>query len=251
MPSLRIIACLDVLEGKVVKGVKFKDHRVIGDPVELALRYSNEGIDELVFYDIGASVKGSMFDPELVKKIARSINIPFCVAGGISTLEQARLAIRSGADKISLNSAALMNPKLIDEIARDLGTQAVVVGVDVRDNQVFRLTGSEKSTYSTNRNVFHWCKEIQERGCGEIVLNCMDYDGTKSGTNIDILKNLANNLSVPIIASGGIGSIAHFLDAFNNTKVSGVLAASVFHDRLINIQDLKSELRDDGLEIRI
>lgn len=250
MPSLRIIACLDVRDGVVVKGVKFKDHRLIGDPIDLARRYCEEGIDELVFYDIAASTRGESFSPELVRQIARTINIPFCVAGGIKCVTDARNAIQAGADKISINSMALLRPELITEIAQDLGSQAVIVGVDVKEGQVYRLTGSQKTSQTTNREVLDWCLEAQQRGAGEIVLNCMDSDGTQAGTNIELLKKIQERLSIPLVASGGIGSVDHFDKAFRDGKVSAVLAASIFHDRVIEISDLKNQLAHRGLEIR-
>ncbi len=251
MATVRIIACLDVLDGQVVKGVKFKNHRPIGDPVSLAQRYALEGVDELVFYDIGASPRGRMFDPTLVENIARAVDIPFCVAGGIRSVEDARRAIASGADKISVNSAAIARPGLISEISRELGAQAVVVGVDCLGSKVYRLTGSEATTQATGLDVFDWCREAQERGCGEIVLNCMAADGTKAGAEVCLLSELRAKLIVPVVASGGLGTMEHFERVFKSSGVSAALAASVFHDQEIKVSALKNFLHTSGIEVRL
>jgi cyclase len=254
MPARRIIPCLDVRDGRVVKGVQFRDHRDAGDIVESALRYSAEGADELVFYDIAASAEGRSLDVQWVRRIARVIDIPFAVAGGIRTRDEAAACLQSGADKVSINSPALERPALIEGLARDFGSQCVVLGVDSfeaeGDYRVKQYTGSPDATRDTGRRTLDWAREATERGAGEIVLNCMRRDGVRTGYDIAHTRAVADAVSVPVIASGGAGAPEHFRDAFLQAHASGALAATVFHDRLIAIPDLKEYLASCGIEMR-
>ncbi|WP_166038007.1 imidazole glycerol phosphate synthase subunit HisF [Sphingosinicella sp. YJ22] len=254
MPARRIIPCLDVKDGRVVKGVQFRDHRDAGDIIEQALRYRDEGADELVFYDIGASPEGRSLDLGWVRRIARVIDIPFTVAGGIRSRDRAAACLDAGADKISINSPALERPALIGEIARDFGSQCVVVGVDSLavegDYVVKQYTGSPEATRDAGRRTLDWVREATERGAGEIVLNCMRQDGVRTGYDLAHTRDVVDAVDVPVIASGGAGSPEHFRDAFAEAGVSGALAASVFHDRLIAIPDLKEFLATCGIEMR-
>jgi cyclase len=242
-----------VKDGRVVKGVQFRDHRDIGDIVEHALRYRDEGADELVFYDITASAEGRSLDPEWVRRIARVIDIPFAVAGGVRTRDQAAACLDSGADKVSINSPALERPALIEELARDFGSQCIVLGVDSfeRDGDYFvkQYTGSEASTRDTGLRTLDWVREATERGAGEIVLNCMRRDGVRNGYDIPHTAAVIAAVTVPVIASGGAGTAEHFRDAFA-VGASGALAATVFHDRIIPIPELKEYLVTCGIEMR-
>jgi cyclase len=253
MPAARIIPCLDVRNGRVVKGVRFRHHRDIGDIVEHALRYSEEGADELVFYDIGASAEGRSLDTEWIRRIGRVIDIPFSVAGGIRTRDQAAACLDSGADKVSINSPALERPELIGELARDFGAQCVVLGVDSfeadGDYGVKQYTGSPDATRDAGRRTLDWVREASERGAGEIVLNCMNQDGVRQGYDLPHTRAVIEAVGVPVIASGGAGASEHFRDAFQ-AGASGALAATVFHDRLIAIPDLKEYLDRCGIEVR-
>lgn len=254
MLAKRIIPCLDVAEGKVVKGVRFKDHQIMGDIVELARRYSDEGADELVFYDITASPQGRSVDTLWVEKVASEIDIPFCVAGGIRDVESARRILFSGADKISINTPALDRPDLITELADAFGSQCVVVGVDSilhqGEYQVKQYTGDPDKSRFSNQFTLEWIETAQARGAGEIVLNCMDTDGVRNGYHISHLKDARNVCNVPLIASGGAGTTQHFVDVFNQAKVDGALAASVFHNASIAISDLKHTLKNELIPVR-
>ncbi len=254
MPARRIIPCLDVKDGRVVKGVQFRDHRDVGDIVEHALRYREEGADELVFYDISASAEGRSLDPEWVRRIARVIDIPFAVAGGVRTREQAAACLDAGADKVSINSPALERPALIEELARDFGSQCIVLGVDSfeqgGDHWVKQYTGSPEATRDSGRRTLDWVVEATERGAGEIVLNCMRRDGVRTGYDVDHTRAVAEAAPVPVIASGGAGAPEHFRDAFLDASASGALAATVFHDRILSIPDLKEYLVRCGIEMR-
>jgi phosphoribosylformimino-5-aminoimidazole carboxamide ribotide isomerase len=251
----RIIPCLDVKDGKVVKGVRFRDHAVIGDIVELAKRYSDEGADELVFYDITASTEARTVSIDWVKKVSKVINIPFCVAGGITSVEDARKILQSGADKISINSPALENPDLINNLVKEFGSQAVVVGIDsLKEGDEYfvkQYTGDPDKTQSTKWLTFDWALEAQNRGAGEIVLNCMNQDGTRKGYDIDQLKVLSKLLTIPVVASGGAGSAEDFVKVFQETNVDAGLAASIFHSRKISILDLKNVLKENNIQIRL
>lgn len=255
MLSRRIIPCLDVREGRVVKGVKFRDHIDMGDIVELALRYRDNGADELVFYDITASPEGRSVDRGWIERVARLIDIPFCVAGGIKDVETARAILHAGADKISINTPALQRPELIGELAQAFGEQCVVVGIDSikeADGQwrVRSFTGDPSKTRSEARRTLDWVVEVQQRGAGEVVLNCMDNDGVKRGYDIAQLRAARALCKVPLIASGGAGEMAHFADAFTQADVDGALAASVFHSGAIAIPELKAHLREQQIEVR-
>ncbi|WP_261664971.1 imidazole glycerol phosphate synthase subunit HisF [Deinococcus sp. Marseille-Q6407] len=251
----RIIPCLDVKDGQVVKGVRFRGHEVIGDPVVLARRYAQAGADELVFYDITASSDGRTVGKEWVSDIARVIDIPFCVAGGIRTPEQARAVLSRGADKISINSPALQRPDLIEELVAEFGQQCVVIGIDsFQDDagryRVYQFTGEETRTRQTGWDTLEWAQEVVWRGAGEIVLNCMNRDGVRQGYDVAQLRAVREVCPVPLIASGGAGAPEHFTAAFQQAGVDGALAASVFHKGLIEIADLKAELARQGVSVR-
>ncbi|CFQ30052.1 MULTISPECIES: imidazole glycerol phosphate synthase subunit HisF [Yersinia] len=257
MLAKRIIPCLDVKDGQVVKGVQFRNHEIIGDIVPLAQRYAQEGADELVFYDITASSDGRVVDKSWVSRVAEVIDIPFCVAGGIKSVEDAGQILTFGADKISINSPALADPTLITRLAERYGVQCIVVGIDTwydeesGSYQVYQFTGDEKRTKATTWQTEDWIKEVQLRGAGEIVLNMMNQDGVRNGYDLRQLKQMRAICHVPLIASGGAGTPEHFLEAFRDTDVDGALAASVFHKQIINIGELKKYLSEQGVEIRV
>ncbi|MDU8924558.1 imidazole glycerol phosphate synthase subunit HisF [Pasteurellaceae bacterium LIM206] len=256
MLAKRIIPCLDVKDGQVVKGVQFRNHEIIGDIVPLAQRYAEEGADELVFYDITASSDGRTVDKSWVARIAEVIDIPFCVAGGIKTIDDAEKIFAFGADKISINSPALADPSLITRLADRFGVQAVVVGIDswfeteTGKYWVNQYTGDETRTRQTNWQLLDWVQEVKARGAGEIVLNMMNQDGVRKGYDLAQLKKVRSVCNVPLIASGGAGKMSHFKDAFE-IGVDGALAASVFHKRIIEIGELKSYLHKANVEVRI
>jgi imidazole glycerol-phosphate synthase subunit HisF len=253
LPARRIIPCLDVKDGRVVKGVQFRDHRDAGDIVEQAMRYRDEGADELVFYDISASAEGRSLDLSWVRRIAEVIDIPFAVAGGIRSRDSAARCLDAGADKVSINSPALERPDLLDELARDFGAQCVVLGVDSFEDggeyRVKQYTGDPSTTRDTRRRTLDWVREACSRGAGEIVLNCMRRDGVLTGYDVGHTADVVARVSVPVIASGGAGEPEHFRDAFA-AGASGALAATVFHDRLIAIPQLKEFLAGCGIEMR-
>jgi len=251
----RIIPCLDVRDGQVVKGVQFQNHRVMGDIIELATRYSAEGADELVFYDITASPEGRSVDSEWVSSVAEVIDIPFCVAGGIKSVEDARKVLQRGADKVSINTPAVQRPGLINELVEAFGSQCVVVGVDsvMQDGQwvTRQMTGIPDKMQQTGHTTLDWISEVQQRGAGEVVLNCMGSDGTREGFDIEQLKAARELLSIPLIASGGAGSASHFVDVFNQADVDGALAATVFHNNKVPIPALKQMLSAAGIGVRL
>lgn len=257
MLAKRIIPCLDVRDGQVVKGVQFRNHEIIGDIVPLAQRYAQESADELVFYDITASSDGRVVDKSWVSRVAEVIDIPFCVAGGIKSVEDASQILTFGADKISINSPALADPDLISRLADRFGVQCIVVGIDTwfdaesDSYQVYQFTGDEQRTKATTWQTVDWVKEVQKRGAGEIVLNMMNQDGVRNGYDLRQLKLIRDVCHVPLIASGGAGTPEHFLEAFRDADVDGALAASVFHKQIINIGDLKRYLSQQGVEIRL
>ena len=255
MLSKRIIPCLDVRDNQVVKGVRFRNHRIIGDILPLADHYSASGADELVFYDITASSERRAVSPEWISQVAATINIPFTVAGGIRTVDQAKSVLNAGADKISINSPALENPSLINELSTCFGRQCVVIGVDsqwmIDDFYVYQYTGSESKTMNSKRKTREWIKEVQDRGAGELVLNCMQSDGVQTGYDINQLQEMQTFCHVPLIASGGAGKVDDFVEAFLKTKISGALAASVFHDELLTVQEVKLALKAKNIEVRI
>ncbi|WP_439287075.1 imidazole glycerol phosphate synthase subunit HisF [Lonepinella sp. BR2357] len=256
MLAKRIIPCLDVKDGQVVKGVQFRHHELIGDIVPLAKRYAEEGADELVFYDITASSDGRTVDKSWVERVAKVIDIPFCVAGGIKTIADAEQLFAFGADKISINSPALENPELITALSQRFGVQAIVVGIDSWFEQetgkywVNQYTGDEQRTRQTHWQLLDWVTEVQRRGAGEIVLNMMNQDGVRNGYDLVQLKKVREVCHVPLIASGGAGEMVHFLDAFVDANVDGALAASVFHKQVINIGELKTYLATQQVEVR-
>ena len=257
MLAKRIIPCLDVRDGKVVKGVKFRNHEIIGDIVPLAQKYAEAGADELVFYDITASSDGRVVDKSWVSRIAEVIDIPFCVAGGIKSEADAQQILMMGADKISINSPALQDPTLISRLADHFGQQCVVVGIDSFYNeetgeyQVYQFTGDETRTQKTRWTTFEWIKKVQALGAGEIVLNCMNQDGVRQGYDLEQLKQARAVCNIPLIASGGAGAMEHFKDVYQQADVDGALAASVFHKGVIPMDELKAYLRDEKIEIRI
>jgi len=238
----------------VVKGIRFRNHRVVGDILGLAQRYCEEGADELVFYDITASPDGRTVDRSWVSQVASVIDIPFCVAGGIRSVAAAEIILNKGADKISVNSPALERPNLINELATRFGSQCVVLGVDSREQDgrynVYRNTGDPDKTTAAQRETVDWIIEAQDRGVGEIVLNCMNQDGVREGYDCEQLKVVRASSSVPLIASGGAGSQQHFADVFATAGVDGALAASVFHDAEIHIADLKEFLAAKSIDVR-
>lgn len=254
MPARRIIPCLDVKDGRVVKGVKFRDHEIVGEIAELCERYVQGGADEIVFYDIAASAEGRRLTGPEIRAIARNIDVPFCVAGGLRSVADAIECLENGADKISINSPALEDPSLIEGIAKIAGVQCVVVGIDSfeEDNDwfVYQYTGDPLKSRRAGRRTLDWIAEAQERGAGEIVLNCMNSDGVRSGYDIRQLRAARRIANVPLIASGGAGAREHFLDVFEQANVSGALAASVFHRGLLSIPDLKDWLHECGIEVR-
>ncbi|HVZ66479.1 MAG TPA: imidazole glycerol phosphate synthase subunit HisF [Lacunisphaera sp.] len=254
MLARRIIPCLDVRDGQVVKGTQFRDHEVVGDILALAQRYRDGGADELVFYDITASSDGRTVSTDWVTRVARVLDIPFCVAGGIRRLDDARRILHSGADKISINSPALENPALIGELAAEFGSQCVVVGVDSRqeggDYFVKQYTGNPDKMQATRWRTLDWIREAQRLGAGEVVLNCMNQDGMRRGYDLAQLRLARAGLTIPLVASGGAGAPEHFRDAFREAGVDGALAASVFHKGTIAIPELKSYLAREGVIVR-
>ncbi len=256
MLTRRIVPCLDVRDGRVVKGVRFRDHVDMGDIVALARRYRQEGADELVFYDIGASPQGRSVDLDWIRRVAAVIDIPFCVAGGIRSVDDARGVLHAGADKVSINTPALERPELIGELADAFGIQCVVVGVDSLREQdgewrVRSHTGDPDRMRAPGRRTLDWIQEAQERGAGEIVLNCMGSDGVRQGYDIEQLAAARAVLAVPLVASGGAGASAHFVAVFAEADVDAALAASVFHNGSIAIPALKRELQAAGVEVRL
>ncbi|GAB3383686.1 imidazole glycerol phosphate synthase subunit HisF [Lysobacter fragariae] len=256
MLSRRIIPCLDVSGGRVVKGVRFRDHVDMGDIVELAVRYRDSGADELVFYDITASPQGRSVDRSWVERVACVIDIPFCVAGGIRSVEDARRVLHAGADKISVNTPALERPALIGELADAFGVQCVVVGIDSQRDadgewRVRAYTGDPSLTRALPARTLDWVAEAQRLGAGEIVLNCMNSDGVRDGYDLLQLQQVRSVCDVPLVASGGAGSVEHFVQVFKLADVDGALAASVFHSGEIEIPLLKQFLRNEGVDVRI
>lgn len=254
MVAVRIIPCLDVKDGQVVKGVRFRDHRTMGDIVALAERYRDQGADELVFYDITASPERRSVDLQWIERVAEAIDIPFCVAGGIRSVESARQVLKAGADKISVNSPALEDPMLIARLVDALGSQCIVVGIDSIEEDhrwwVRQNTGHPDAMTNPNRLTAEWLLEVQNLGAGEIVLNCMDADGVRSGYDIAQLKAMRSLCRVPLIASGGAGEASHFVDVFRQADVDGALAATIFHANTLPIPTLKQHLQDQGVPVR-
>ncbi|MPS73361.1 MAG: imidazole glycerol phosphate synthase subunit HisF [Chryseobacterium sp.] len=250
MLAKRIIPCLDIKNGETVKGVNFLDLKEVGDPVEMAIKYSQQGADELVFLDISATDERRKTLIPLVKEIAKNINIPFTVGGGINALENVGELLKNGADKITINSAAISNPNLITEVAKRFGSQCMVVAIDTKFVENQHKVFSNGGKIETDKELFSWAKEVENLGAGEILLTSMNTDGTKVGFAIGITKQLSESVNIPVIASGGAGTMQHFEDVFKETKATGALAASIFHFNEIEIPELKNYLKPKNLPIR-
>ena len=250
MLTKRIIPCLDVKDGKTVKGVNFENLRDAGDPVELGALYAAQGADELVFLDISATLEKRKTMVELVRRVAQHVNIPFTVGGGISTIEDVSALLNAGADKISINSSAVKDPELINKLALEFGSQCVVVAIDTRLYNGFSRVHTHGGTRPTDIDTFEWAKEIEERGAGEILLTSMDHDGTKNGFANEITSLISAKANIPVIASGGAGNMEHFVDVFTKGKADAGLAASIFHFKEIAIPDLKRFLKKEGIVVR-
>ncbi|QFZ55825.1 imidazole glycerol phosphate synthase subunit HisF [Oceanihabitans sp. IOP_32] len=250
MLTKRIIPCLDIKDGRTVKGVNFVNLRDAGDPVELAKQYATVGADELVFLDISATLEGRATTLDMVLRVAEHVNIPFTVGGGISSVEDVDALLKCGADKVSVNSSAIKRPELINELSSKFGSQCVVVAIDAK-----QINGQWKvhlagGSVATDLDLFEWAKEVESLGAGEILFTSMDHDGTKNGFANDALNKLSETLNIPIIASGGAGNVQHFIDTFKDGKADAALAASVFHFGEISIPDLKKELKANRIEVR-
>lgn len=250
MLAKRIIPCLDIKDGTTVKGINFVNLRDAGDPVELGIKYSNEGADELVFLDITASHEGRKTFTELVERIALNISIPFTVGGGINELKDVDRLLSAGADKVSVNSTAFRNPLIIDEIAKSFGSQVCVCAIDARFDGEKWMCYTSGGRNLTDKELFSWAKEVENRGAGEILFTSMNHDGVKQGYANEALRHLSETLNIPIIASGGAGNMQHFSDVFKEGKADAALAASVFHFGEIAIKDLKHYLRNEGINVR-
>ncbi|HAY36844.1 MAG: imidazole glycerol phosphate synthase subunit HisF [Rhodothermales bacterium] len=251
MLTKRIIPCLDIQNGRTVKGVNFINLRDAGDPVQLARSYVQQGADELVFLDIAASLetRGTLLD--LVRRVAEVINIPFTVGGGVRTVDDVRDLLQAGADKVAINSSAISTPDLISDMAAEFGSQCVVVAIDIRQVEGEWLVHSHGGTRPTELRAEKWAGEVEQRGAGEILLTSMDHDGTKNGFALDITDRVSRNASIPVIASGGAGSMIHFVEVFQNDSADAALAASIFHFEEISIPDLKSHLHDYKIPVRL
>jgi cyclase len=251
MLTKRIIPCLDIKNGRTVKGINFVDLRDAGDPVELAEIYARTGADELVFLDISATEERRRTLADLVLRVAEKVNIPFTVGGGISSIEDVDILLQNGADKVSINSSAVKNPGLINELVAKFGSQCIVVAIDAKEidgEWIVHLVGGK---VPTTLNLFEWAKEVEQRGAGEILFTSMNHDGTKNGFANQALAKLSTELNIPIIASGGAGNIQHFTDTFIEGKADAALAASVFHFKQIEIKNLKEELRKNNIPVRL
>lgn len=251
MLTKRIIPCLDIKDGRTVKGVNFVDLRDAGDPVDLAAEYAASGADELVFLDISATEEKRKTLAELVKRVAEKVNIPFTVGGGISSIQDVDILLKNGADKVSINSSAVKNPDLINTLSNKFGSQCITVAIDAKQVEGKWLVHLVGGKVPTELDLFDWAKEVEERGAGEILFTSMNNDGTKDGFANIALAHLSENLNIPIIASGGAGSIQHFCDAFIEGKADAALAASVFHFKEIDIRELKKELKKQGIPVRL
>ena len=251
MLAKRIIPCLDVKNGRTVKGINFEQLRDAGDPIELGKVYSDQGADELVFLDITATKEKRKTLGDLAESVARNLNIPFTIGGGIKSVEEVEVLLAKGADKVSINSAAVRNPDLIDELALKFGSQCIVIAIDakqIKNDWIVHVAGG---SIPTEKELFSWANEVQDRGAGEILFTSMDHDGTKAGFAIDALRTMSRRLSIPVIASGGAGSIDHFIDVFQNAEADAGLAASIFHFGEISIPELKDALYQQKIPIRL
>ncbi|MBO6494537.1 MULTISPECIES: imidazole glycerol phosphate synthase subunit HisF [Roseivirga] len=251
MLTKRIIPCLDIKDGRTVKGVNFVGLRDAGDPVELAATYAAEGADELVFLDITATVEKRKTLVELVRRVAAEINIPFTVGGGISSIEDVSALLNAGADKISINSSAVKRPDLINELALEFGSQCVVVAIDTRFVEGEHIVHVRGGRTPTELRTIPWAKEVEQRGAGEILLTSMDHDGTKAGFANELTSEISKALSIPVIASGGAGQMNHFVDTFTDGNADAALAASIFHFKEISVPDLKSFLKENNIPVRV
>lgn len=251
MLTKRIIPCLDIKDGQTVKGVNFVDLRDAGNPVELAAYYARHGADELVFLDITATVENRKTLLELVRQVAREVNIPFTVGGGISSIEDVSQLLHAGADKVSINSAAVRRPELINELANEFGSQCIVVAIDTRYVDGEHLVHTHGGRMPTALKTIAWAQEVAQRGAGEILLTSMDTDGTKNGFALELTAKVSESVSIPVIASGGAGNIEHFYDAFTAGKADAALAASIFHFKEILIPDLKMDLSSKKIPVRL
>ncbi|MFN8437748.1 MAG: imidazole glycerol phosphate synthase subunit HisF [Cytophagales bacterium] len=251
MLTKRIIPCLDIKDGKTVKGVNFLELRDAGDPVELAKLYAEQGADELVFLDITATVDKRKTLAELVKKIAHVINIPFTVGGGVTSIEDASVLLNAGADKVAINSAAVKNPKLVDELSNEFGSQFVVVAIDTKFVNGNHWVHTHGGRTATDIQTIPWAKEVENRGAGELLLTSMDHDGCKQGFANELTSAISGAANIPVIASGGAGTMEHFVDTFTLGKADAGLAASIFHFKEIEIAVLKAFLKDKGVSVRI
>jgi cyclase len=251
MLTKRIIPCLDIKNGRTVKGINFLDLKDAGDPIELAQKYSDEGADELVFLDISATEEQRKTLVDLVRKVAATINIPFTVGGGISSVNDVEILLKNGADKIAINSSAVKNPNLINDLALNFGSQCVVVAIDAKQIEGIWKVHLVGGKTPTDLDLFEWAKEVELRGAGEILFTSMDNDGTKNGFANEALAQLSRTVNIPIIASGGAGSIEHFIDVFEIGKADAALAASVFHYQEIEIKDLKTVLKNKSIPVRL
>ena len=251
MLTKRIIPCLDIKDGRTVKGVNFVGLRDAGDPVDLAKLYADQKADELVFLDITATVEKRKTLVDLVRRVAEQINIPFTVGGGISSVEDVSALLNAGADKVSINSSAVKNPDLVNQLAQEFGSQCVVVAIDSRSVDGIHVVHTHGGRKATVLETFAWAEEVQARGAGEILLTSMDHDGTKAGFANELTAELSTRLTIPVIASGGAGTMDHFVDVFTHGKADAALAASIFHFREIDIPDLKTHLQKHSLEVRI
>ena len=251
MLTKRIIPCLDVKDGRTVKGVNFINLQDAGDPVELAAIYSEQGADELVFLDITATVEKRKTLADLVQRVAREINIPFTVGGGINSVEDVSVLLHAGADKVSINSSAVRDPELVSVLANEFGSQCIVVAIDSRFVEGEHIVHVKGGREATEVRTIPWAREVQERGAGEILLTSMDHDGTKGGFAIELTGLLTKSLQIPVIASGGAGNAQHFADVFRDDDADAALAASIFHFREVDIRDLKASLREQGIVVRL
>lgn len=251
MLSKRIIPCLDIKNGRTVKGINFLDLRDAGDPVELGSFYAKNGADELVFLDITATIENRSTFYELVRRIAEHVNIPFTVGGGISSVEDVEVLLNSGADKVSINTSAVQNPSLITDLAKQFGSQCVVVAVDTKQYSDDWYVHTHGGRERTSKNTLEWVQEIYDRGGGEILLTSMNNDGTKGGFALNITKKVSESVNIPVIASGGAGNMDHFISVFNEGSADAALAASIFHFKEIEIKKLKEYLRTNGIAVRI
>jgi cyclase len=251
MLTKRIIPCLDIKDGRTVKGTNFVNLRDAGDPVALAAIYAEQGADELVFLDITATVDGRKTLIDLVRNVAHTINIPFTVGGGISSVADVSALLNAGADKISINSSAVRNPDLVNELALEFGSQCVVVAIDTRYINGEHIVHTHGGRKPTELRTIAWAKEVENRGAGEILLTSMDTDGTKAGFALELTRQISGSANIPVIASGGAGTMEHFVDVFTTGKADAGLAASIFHFKEIEIPALKGYLKDKGIEMRL